>query len=482
MGGLRASSSAAAVIVAIVVVPSLVGEVSAPDEAEAPKPIEASIKTMVEGDELVDSDSALLRIRAKGNPPAAGVLASGSGLGAVDVREATVADCEGLPEHRVAAADARSQWCLELEGIGAGDQVEGKLNAPGTILSLTVSRRVPFFPGPFLVVFAGLLLGGLVGLLPGLFRERARRGLIDSTLAENDAAVPAAQVASMGEWVKARLAAGESASDLMPVVREVCRKGPANARAARAALADRLGRSTLEPDHAFVEAATLEAEKQTHERKDFLEDDGTRRGHPAYEWIAAIAELERQKKELIALAGAIAALPEPPQRVKPEEKLAEANAAFGSADKPGKVAAVDSRISAVQEAIVREQQGMEAPAEGLRMLVLGGYAERFDLGPLAYRAGPAGVGAEPPPSTPADAVDRAKLKLAPWKVVTAAFIVLVAAWAFLSIQQTVYAPKEAFGSWPDYFALLTSAVGSGAAGAVIALVGIWFPLLQSSDE
>ncbi len=482
MGGLRSSSSAAAAIVAIVVVPSLVGQVTAPDEPEAPKPIDASITTRVSGDELVDADTARLRIRAKGEPPSSGVLTTSSGLQKVMVGEVPASDCKGLPEHRVASSEAQSQWCLALDGIEAGQQVVGKLGAPETTLTLTVSRRVSFWPFPFLVVLGGLFVGALVGLLPGLLRKRVRRGLLESALAQNDAADPTARVESLGEWVAVRLEAGDSADDLLPVVKAILLEGPAKARAARAALLDRLSRSTLDPDHGFVKAATLEAEKPTHTRQDFLKDDGTRRGHPAYEWITAIAELERQGKELVALPGLIAALPEP-QREKPNEKLREARSAFGSVDRPSEVSAVDSKITAVQEAIVHERQGLKPPVETPYLhLALSRFSGQLEDGGSEYEAAPAGAGSKRALSTsPVEAVGRAKSKLAPWAIATAALVSVVVVWAFVTIEQTLYAPKEAFGSWPDYFALLTGAIGSGAAGAVIALVGIWLPLKPSEE-
>jgi hypothetical protein len=66
--------------------------------------------------------------------------------------------------------------------------------------------------------------------------------------------------------------------------------------------------------------------------------------------------------------------------------------------------------------------------------------------------------------------------------VTAALVVLVLAWAILALQQTIYHPNAAFGTGSDYLALLTAAIGSGAAGSVIALVAIWDPSSPASEE
>jgi hypothetical protein len=61
------------------------------------------------------------------------------------------------------------------------------------------------------------------------------------------------------------------------------------------------------------------------------------------------------------------------------------------------------------------------------------------------------------------------------QALTGVLILLITAWALLALMQGVYEPKPAFGTTADYIALITAAIGSGAAAAVLGLVAIWNP-------
>lgn len=485
MASVRASTPVAAAVAAIVVVPVLVAQVTEPEPPPAAKPTEASLAVTLEDSETSGDSDALLRIMAAGPPPTeATTLVSSNGLAEADADagNSEAGSCGGLPVRRAVGAGAGQEWCLTVTGIEDGEQLSGKLAGAGTTLTLSVARGEPFVVLPLLLTLGGLIAGGIVSLLPSLLRNRVRSGLLASALAQNAAAAATEKIEDLDTWVDDRHSAGDSDDSLLPVVTRTMKDGPAKARAARATLKRAIEASPLQ-GHDFLEAArSEEADRPTHRTSDFLEGSEGKI-HPASRWLPALHELERTAPKLDKLERDIKLLP-PEDQGEPGKKLREARAAYDSANEPSDPAELAGKLEAVEESTAAQRRKGEAlggSAFGITYLTVGAGPEAFDL--EAFREGPEPT-TRPIPTvsdSPITAVRNAGSELGWWAGLTVLICVLIAVWAVLVIKETLYEPKPAFGSFSDYFALLVGSIGSGAAGAVVGMLGIWNPL-RPTDE
>jgi hypothetical protein len=156
----------------------------------------------------------------------------------------------GRRPRRVQESDPRSTvWCLAARGLRPGAEVTGTLmgadSAAGTTaLALAIQVR-DGYGLPFAVCLLGFLVSLLVVEWPLRLRMIVRSALLSRLLDRNDEAGDNA-IFGLREWVNEQRAVKRDA-DLLPVVAELVRRAPEEARAARQALAEHLARTTLDP-------------------------------------------------------------------------------------------------------------------------------------------------------------------------------------------------------------------------------------------
>jgi hypothetical protein len=379
-----------------------------------------------------------------------------------------MSECSGLPLRRATSVEDGTEWCLALNGIDDGRKVSGAVASSGTTLTLTVNRREPIWPWPLLAALAGLLVGALVLLVPRWLSGQVRAALLNRLLDDNDAAGQEHKVDGLREWVATQREAGAKDDALLPVLSGVIARGPPAARRARHDLAEAVRVSLLSTSHPFVEAAIATAEKRGHSLDDFLKPDGTVRDvHPAREWLTALAQLERQDTQLaVAQQEMESTLTAGECRTKPGEALTAVRAVLSTVDSPKEVEGVDEKLEAAKQAIALAQERPECRVRDAFFVMGGGGGALSAPGAPPAEMLDLGTPGLPEPATASTGLLQA---------LTGVLVLLITAWALLALMQGVYEPKPAFGTTADYIALITAAIGSGAAAAVLGLVAIWNP-------
>lgn len=466
-GSMTRASQAAIAVVVVAGVPVLVGQVAQPPEA--PKATETSLTANLESSET-DGNSAELRVVTDGAPPSEpAVLTDDGGRHPVTVRGQAASACSALEARRATSAESGTEWCLLLNGLDDGRNVSGAVASSGTTLALTVNRREPIWPWPLFAALGGLVVGALIFLIPRWLRGQVRTALLTELLDENDFAGEERKVEGLRDWVAARRDAGAKDNDLLPVLSGVVKRGPPAARRARHELAEAIRVTPVSASHRFVTAARAAAERRDHKLTDFLKPDGAVRDvHPAREWLAALAQLAQIEVELGARQREIeSTLVVGDCRTKPEAALATATAAFSSADSAKEVDDLEAKLDEVEQAIEVARQEPGCTGGNERLFAAGGATIRV-AGPAAPPAEMLDLGTSglPRPVTPSIALLRR---------ITIALGFVLTGWALLALYLGVYEPKPAFGTTADFIALITAAIGSGAAGAVLGLVAIWKP-------
>lgn len=469
VGALPRTSQATIAVVVVVAVPVLVGQVA--EAPETPKPTETSLTANLEGSET-DGEEANLRVLTDGDPPATtrqAVLTDDGGRHPVTVSTQPADACAELEARRATGAGAGTEWCLRLTGLDDGRKVSGAVASSGTTLALTVNRREPIWPWPLLAALGGLGVGLLILLIPRWLRGRIRTALLNKLLDENDSAGEEKKVEGLREWVTTKREAGEKDDDLLPVLFGVIERGPPAARRARHELAEAIRVTPVSASHRFAKAARDAAGRRDHLLADFLDDDGAVRDvHPAREWLAALAQLAQIEVGLAVLQREIeSTLVVGECRTKPEAALETAAAAFSSADSAKEVDALEAKLDDVEQAIevAKAEPGCA-----------GGHERLFAAGGGTIRAG----GPAAPPVEILDLGTSGLPRLADPSIgllsrITIAVGLIVFAWALLALYQGVYEPKPAFGTTVDFIALITAAIGSGAAAALLGLAANWDP-------
>lgn len=469
---LRSSGAGATALVAVFFLPIVVGEVTKPPED--PPPTERSLKVRLVGAEKDEGEQAQLRVAAAGSPPATAVRLTDDG-GQHAVRgKVSRSGCADVPLRRLPGPTATQQWCITLAGLDDGRQVTGVLTGAKTKLSLTVARRASFVPWPLVVLIAGLAGGFVALLLPPWLRRKVRSGLLDQLLSENERARTPERVDGLRDWVKDRRAVGSSDDALLPLIAGVVERGPSAGRRARRALLDALRIGSLPPTHRFVAAARHRA-KEPHKREDFLSDEGQlHEVHPLRDWVTALAQLERQLDEIKLAQSEIEVWLKEQCRDEPNAALETALSTWESVDKPSETDGVDSALDQVQQAIAQARSRDECRQElEIRFATAMPATTRNLLAPPPTE--PMDLHPHEPPSAPPPS----RLQLL--RAITALVLVVVAVWTVVTLHQTVYEPKDAFGSLVDYVALWTAALGSGAAAAMVTLLAPWNPHEPASE-
>lgn len=456
-----------AAVFALVGLPGLVA--LATEEPEKPPAREAALTIDLEGGEGDDEPYPFIVKGARPAPTKPATLRDDSGRHTGTVEPA--AECRGDRLTAFASLPAETEdWCLQLTDVAAGHELTGKVTAAAapdaadSVLTLTVNRRDHWFGLPLLVLVVGFAIGALVALLKPWLRNPIRSSVLGTLVKDNKA-----KIVGLEGFVRDRKAAGDSTDALIAKVNEVVTSGPKVAEAARKELSEKLDGPSLPGEHPLLAAAGKEAGRTDHQIGDFYDPAGERVPHPAAELSAALDELPVYEKFLEDLRAEVEDLQAGDERDKAAVAVETAQIAFDRAAKRSDGEAVAGRLkearAAVDVAVAHELVGL----------------------PLDRRSDVASGGADaaPRPPLPLDAAELGGARLARVRLVALGGTILVLGvtliFSALSIIVTNYLPKVTFDSFPDYFALFTAALGSGAAGAIILWLGYWSPEEPASE-
>jgi hypothetical protein len=485
----RPAGGIAAAIVTIVALPVVINQAVQPPEKPAPKKGALTIQ-LSEAETLGDS-AARLRIKATGPAPEAPTdLLNGEGTEVVSVetvgptagsdgaKAETKCQRSALPVRQAVGSGANTEWCLELGNIGDGSQVSGEVAGKETVLTLTVSRRAPFFCGaPFWVSVGGLLLGFLVLAIPLWLRRKIRMGLLDKAVSDNASKGPGEKIEGLADWVKGRRLAGQSDDALLPLVDRAIATGPLIARDGRAKLRRHLNDSVLAEDHSYrVKATELLREKEELDVGDFLSGTGEWiDAYPTDAWVEGLERLEQQRTELGTLRARVDAMDAGDDRDKVEAALESAEQSFNAISGPKAVDGFDAKLEAVQAsfpvrlavevALLGAAPMSRAPGRRWLAAARGDAIERLEQPVVAV----------PTESRPAPD------KLFLYKCGTVVLVALVVVFALVNLKENVYEPVVDFGDFKDYFTLVSTAIAAGVSSTVVALLAPWNPREPSED-
>lgn len=400
------------------------------------------------------------------------------GLGIAPTRASTLRDVTGLhtgraiplstpckPDSRpVAFATGSTPWCVQLSGIAAGHELSGSVkNADGNTLTLTVRRRDAFWWGPAMVLVAGLLVGLLAIAIPARLRRRVRELVLERLLAANDRAAGRAHIDGLRDWVHKRRADGQDIETIIAAVDRVLTYGPDLAKLARAHLSAALvaAQSAVELPPPLEARATALATHESPSIGEFYADDGSKlKVHSADTLATAVTRAAEIGGELAAAQSSIAELPENLAKAA-REAFATAQARYVALATPEQVGQMDDCLQTLEDEIARARSAAPGPV-GL---------VRTSRGVSAAR--PATRGPIETVSEPAGGVATLGGRTYAALFATALVALLAISYASVSIWSAAYDSKPLFHGFGDYLTLFSAALGSSAAGSVLALVGYW---------
>lgn len=460
---------AAISLIAVIAAPVLVGQAAQAPVAEAPALAKSALTVQLDSTEQVSGSLGRILIHAAGPPPTeSSLLTSESGL--TTVKAEAGGGCKGLPVHQASQSPGGNPWCVRLDGISEGSSASGTLSGEKAEVTLKVNRSMDFWGTPVLVILAGLLAGGLVVLVPKWLRRSTREALLENLLEANHAAPEERRIGGLEEWVQKQRDAKKSDDEILPVAKDLVKRGPEIASRARAELRRAVALSVLPRSHPALVAARNELERRGYEVADFF-DEEKRLIHPASKLAEVLTQLAAQALRLSELREEIEQL-DAGQQAEPKKLLTAAEGRFDIVTSDAGLAKLLELVDELEQAIASARRRPIPLSRRLAVLA----AEQ----PSALE-GDAGLIA---PLTSAPARPGA-LKLASRFakpiLVTIAVILVIVAWAGLTMKLAVYDPKPAFGSTADCLALLVAAVGSGAAGTILTTVSVWNPLSPAEE-
>ena len=460
-----------AAVFVLIAIPGLAA--SPTEEPEKPAAREAALTIDLEGDEG-GSEAYELKVGAAGPAPAAAVLSDMSGLHTAAVKAVEPARrCGGTT--RFAFSNPTARWCLQLTSVPAGHTLTGSLKSTTTdqtladsTLKLTVNRRDEFVGLPLAILILGIVAGIVATLGKPMLRSPIRRSVLGSLLAKNDGS---GAISGLRDFVRARLADGDSVDDLIAKVDGLTRNGPGIAAAARSELEAKrkelVDSGELPASHPLVLAAAKEAARTDNGVADFYDSEGARVAHPAAELQTALVELAACLAAIDDLRAEVDTLPEEVRR-------------------PAAIAVQRAQIAADRMATRDDGTQVTARIAEARGSIDAARATSMVPRPSGRRGGGAEttstIVAEPDPAAAelgGDKLASTRLLAMLW---TAVVLVVTLGVAIVTIWHETYEPNLTFASTGDYVGLALAALASGAAGAVIRWVGYWFPSGAAAPE
>jgi|GEM_PF-2900345 hypothetical protein len=456
-----------AAVVVLAGLPALIGSSApAPSAAPAQPAAQAALAVELSGAQGSRSQPYVIELRAPGVPPTrAAILRDATGQ---HTGEAIPVTGPCRPNSTpVAFETGEAAWCLRLQDVAVGHELSGTVqDLSGNALTLTVRRRDSFWLVPAVVLLCGLLVGLLAALVPAWLRGHVRGLVLERLLAANDTAQEGARIDGLRDWVVDRERDGQDREAIISAVDRVIAHGPELARLARVglSLAIDIAAAGGELPEALKVHAQRRAAPGSPSMDEFYASDGSRLGeHPAALWRRAIERAAEIRDELAGEALAIAQLPEA-SRADASGALAAAQERYrrlGSVDQVGRmddcldelVAAVGRARAAAAVTPIGLVRTAREPAEVVVELATRGALEMVTEPLRSLR-------------TLEGQTFRALLA-------TGVVIALALGYAAVTIWSAVYDSNPLFHAFGDYLALFSAALGSGAAGTVLALIGNW---------
>lgn len=363
----------------------------------------------------------------------------------------------------VAFATGSTPWCIELMNIAAGHELSGSVeNGSGDTLTLTVRRRDAFWGGPAVVLVAGLLVGLFAAAIAKRLRGRVRELVLARLLQTNNLATRGSHIDGLNDWVSEREKEGQDRDTIIVAVNRVVTYGPDLARLARARLSAALDAAQNTREPAKLKAAAMELlERPSPRIGEFYTDDGSKlTEHPADVLASAVTRAAEIRAELDAAQSALGEIPEAAAKAA-RDAFTTAESRYESLATPEQVGQMDSALQALQNQIALARSATPRTAGLIRT------ARRSSAPHLATR------GAIATETEPTGGTVTLEGQTAAALLVTALLALLVVGYASVTIWSAAYDSKPLFHEFGDYLTLFSAALGSSAAGSVLALVGYW---------
>jgi hypothetical protein len=445
-----------AALIVIVGLPALVAQTRSSAQPSQPTPRAASLTVSLDG-----GGTHELAIIATGKPPTSAVLTSTDGR---QVAIATaIPSCTGLVTRNTGVENGKT-WCIKISGLPDHGTVSGTL--PGTdesptTLSLTVNTRDGLLGWPIAVLLIGLLASLVATPATKLLGTLIKRDRLALLLQRNQRADPESRIAGLDEYVAARKHAGAADATIEAEIAPVINEGPGQARGARQELERAISADPLDATSAYQRAAAAEAARTDNKVTDFLKPDGSRATHPAADLDAGLAAMRDYRIKLATAEHEISSSLRASCQQQPLTKLGVARMRWERVGSRSEIADLAEPFRQLRDTI---DDRLNTPNCLAQNVAGASAAFMATVNPLATPGAPAPTGL-----TGASLVARTFL-LALLTGVTVAAVLL---FAFETVQLGAYRSKITFGSFGDYFTLFSTALASGAAATVAALLAPW---------
>jgi hypothetical protein len=456
---MRDSSLALPTAIALTVVtPVFIGVVSEPSETpsatEADAPASASL-SVTEDLAPWDSSTTHLLLLAAGPAPTSGILVSASGEHRVRVAKAANADdCEGEPERSTSLGE--NEWCLELSGLSAGQQVAGALTGTSSKVTLTVATRSALLPWPLLAALIGMALAIILTMVVAPLGKVVAIAKLRKLVAENQPAGNQDRIEGLPAWVDARLTAGGDPEKLTAQVQGLLNDPSGKVAAILAKLNQEAG-DAQQGEAPLRTRARAVAADPTLRISDFVDADGKPVTHPAQTLTVMVAALNAATARLETVEKRIEQALKERCRAGPQQLAEWARAAAATVDDDATLALLQSTVTSAEAALYQMLSRPECLEPG--GAPAGGGPDRRDM-----------VEEEPAAAAAAGAAT-ANLRIPwLWTLATVAAMVVV---ALTSVVVGTYLPKTYFGTAWDYVAMALAGFGSGSAATVAAVLALW---------
>jgi hypothetical protein len=455
-GPAQAALVAAVAVVALVGLPALVGQ-------QASQPAEGNLTVQLTGEQGA-GEPYEIALDGHGEPPRRTTLRDASGQYTGQVTSVPLGRCR--PDTtRVAFPDGNRRWCLRLTKVDAGHDLTGTVGGPEGKLELTVQRRAAFLPYPLLVLIGGLALGILAAWAPQRLRTSVRRIVLERLVKGNAKGTKGdTPIEGLAAWVEARRKHGEDPDTLIPAVHWAIEHGPAVAGLARTNLAAALDETGAgdEPPPRLHDRGREIANGQGVEIGDLYAEDGSRLAeHPADLLTEAVRRAVAIQAEIDGRGRQLTGLQSNSDVEEARVALKAAQVQYRELGEPSEVGRMDTVLDSLGRAVARAR----ATAQPSGAALVGAAAEQ------AVMAAPRGAIAQG--TVARQGVGALKPRTALALAVTGAIGLAALVYAGLTIWNEIYDPRPTFDAFGDYLALFSAALGSGAAGTVLGLLGYW---------
>jgi hypothetical protein len=344
----------------------------------------------------------------------------------------------------------------------------GSSQVPPTALALTVDHRDALRWWPAIAIAAGLLGSVLLTVFVNRLAASIRGNRLDQLLVQNRHATPRNRIVGLEQWVATRRELGDSDETLLAVVAPLTKNGPKKAREQRRQLRLALEQSSLPNDHPLAVSARAEVGRETHQVSDFVDESGNPQVHPADRLRAAIGMMDAFADQLQRLESEITNGLTKRCQEEPMRSLEQAKTWWqhqSSPDSFDRLAAALGDAEAALYAKLNEPGCAQPEAKAAA-------AVREDLRavePAASAAMPLALGSAP------------AVNLFGLGALTLLSILVALGFAAVTVYIATYDTNATFGTWEDYFKLVSAALAAGAAGTIAGFLAPWGASAPAAD-